>query len=323
MTESISRQRYQFYDLHPETADFRADVIQGLSADAPAILPKYFYDEAGSRLFAQICTTEEYYPTRTEVGIIRDNIDEIVVTLGKQCLLIEPGSGDSYKVRLLLDALRPIAYLPMDISRLYLQAEAQKLAAEFSWLNVHAVCNDFTRNLELPYKVKSTRKIAFFPGSTIGNFSPDQALNVLQEMGAMVGTDGGVLIGVDLQKDSQILHAAYNDKAGYTAQFNKNLLSRMNRELGADFNPDYFKHDAFFNARQHRIEMHLLSETNQQVHIDEHVFSFEKGKSILTEYSYKYTVEHFQQLAEKAGFERVKTWVDTEQLFSVHYLQRI
>ena len=320
MTESSS-QRYQFFDQHPEIADFRADIIQGLSAAEPYIPPKYFYDEAGSRLFEEICNSDEYYPTRTEVGIIRDNIDDIVEVLGKDCLLIEPGSGDSYKVRLLLDALRPIAYLPIDISKRYLQDEAQRLAAEFTWLNVHAICADFTGKLELPYHVESTNKVAFFPGSTIGNFVPGQAIKVLEEIKLMVGDDGGLLIGVDLQKDTDILNAAYNDKSGYTAAFNKNLLARINRELGANFNVEQFQHQAFFNEEEHRIEMHLVSTQDQKVIIDDQNFQFKKDQSILTEYSHKYSIESFQQLAEQAGFKSVKTWVDKDQLFSVHYLR--
>ena len=273
-----SSKRYQFFDQHPEMADFRADVLHGLSSEQPHILPKYFYDETGSRLFEKICGTEEYYPTRTEVSIIRDNIDEIVPALGKECLLIEPGSGDSYKVRLLLDALRPIAYLPIDISQRYLQDEAKKLAAEFTWLNVHAICADFTGKLKLPYKVGETNKVAFFPGSTIGNFVPDQAIKVLDEIRKMVGTDGGLLIGVDLHKQSEILNAAYNDKQGYTAQFNLNLLSRINNELNANFNLQAFKHHAFFNEEKSRIEMHLVSQKNQQVKIDGESFQFSKDQ---------------------------------------------
>ena len=322
MTEPIS-QRYQFFDQHPQLADFRADIIQGLSAPEPYILPKYFYDETGSRLFEEICATEEYYPTRAEVSIIRDNIDDIVEVLGRDCLLVEPGSGDSYKVRLLLDALRPIAYLPIDISKRYLQDEAKKLAAEFTWLNVHAICADFTGKLELPYQVTSTNKVAFFPGSTIGNFLPEQAVVVLDEIRKMVGADGGLLIGVDLQKESAILNAAYNDKKGFTEQFNKNLLHRINRELVADFKLDQFKHLAFFNEKKRRIEMHLVSLQQQRVHIDEHVFQFNKGQSIVTEYSHKYTLDHFEKLAKKSGFQRVKTWIDEKQLFSVHYLRVI
>lgn len=322
MTDPVS-ERYQFFDQHPKIADFRADIIEGLSAAEPYILPKYFYDEAGSRLFEEICNTEEYYPTRVEVSIIRDNIDSIVETLGKDCLLIEPGSGDSYKVRLLLDALRPIAYLPIDISRRYLQDEAQKLAAEFTWLNVHAVCADFTGKLELPYHVEARKKVAFFPGSTIGNFLPEQAVIVLDEIRMMVGSSGGLLIGVDLLKDSDILNAAYNDKRGLTEQFNKNLLVRINRELGADFDVEQFEHRAFFNESMHRIEMHLVSLKQQQVVLDEHRFQFDKGQSIVTEYSHKYSVEHFQKLAGKAGFECVNIWLDENRLFGVFYLSVI
>lgn len=319
MTDDIE-ERYQFFDQHPEIADFQEDIIRGLSAPEPYILPKYFYDEAGSRLFEEICNTQEYYPTRTEVSIIRENIENIVETLGKNCLLIEPGSGDSYKVRLLLDALRPITYFPIDISKRYLEGEAQKLAAEFTWLNVHAVCADFTGKLELPYQVESTNKVAFFPGSTIGNFLPDQAIMVLDEIRMMVGNGGGLLIGVDLQKEASILNAAYNDKKGFTEQFNKNLLVRINRELGADFEIEQYQHSAFFNEEQHRIEMHLVSLKDQRVKIDEHEFHFAKDQSIVTEYSHKYTIERFQQMAGKAGFKCIKSWQDKDKLFSVFYL---
>jgi len=318
MTKPV--ERFQFFDQHPQIADIHDDIVQGLSADEPYISPKYFYDETGSKLFEQICTTEEYYPTRTEVNIIRNNIDDIVENLGKDCLLIEPGSGDSYKVRLLLDALRPIAYLPIDISRRYLQDEAQKLAQEFTWLNVHAVCADFTGELKLPYHVNATNKVAFFPGSTIGNFLPEQAVGVLSEIKNMVGADGGLLIGVDLYKDASILNAAYNDKNGYTADFNLNLLARINNELSADFKLNQFKHYAYFNKLKSRIEMHLISLQDQQVSMAEQAFEFKKDQSILTEYSHKYTIEKFHALAEQAGFAAVKTWVDEDGLFSVHYL---
>jgi len=318
---TISTERFQFFDQHPKAADFYTDVTQGLAAKKPYISPKYFYDETGSRLFEDICGTEEYYPTRTEVNIIRNNIDDIVDNLGRECLLIEPGSGDSYKVRLLLDALRPIAYLPIDISRRYLQDEAQKLAAEFTWLNVHAVCADFTGELKLPYHVEASNKVAFFPGSTIGNFLPEQAVGVLKEINNMVGEDGGLLIGVDLKKDATILNAAYNDKEEFTAQFNLNLLTRINNELSANFNVKNFKHHAFFNEEKSRIEMHLVSLQDQQVTVGDQCFEFKKDQSILTEYSHKYTVDNFQSLAEQAGFEGVKTWVDAEKLFSVHYLK--
>jgi len=315
--------RYQFFDQHPEMADFHADILQGLSAAEPYISPKYFYDESGSRLFEEICNCDEYYPTRTEVGIIRDNIDDIVAVIGEDCLLIEPGSGDSYKVRLLLGALRPIAYLPIDISKKYLQDEAKKLAVEFSWLNVHAICADFTAKLELPNDVAAANRVAFFPGSTIGNFNPAQAIKVLEKIKCMVGDNGGLLIGVDLQKPSHILDAAYNDKTGFTEQFNKNLLVRINRELGANFKLDQFRHLAFYNEAESRIEIHLVSVQDQQVSIGNEIFRFKKEQSIVTEYSHKYSLESFNKLAEKAGFTSVKTWLDKDNLFSVFYLTAI
>ena len=313
--------RYQFFNQHPKLDDFHADIMDGLLADKPYISPKYFYDEAGSKLFEKICETDEYYPTRTEVNILRDNIQDIVKKAGEDCLLIEPGSGDSYKVRLLLEALKPIAYLPIDISQHYLQDEAKKLAAEFTWLNVHAICADFTQKLQFPYSVKTRNKVAFFPGSTIGNFLPDQAVSVLQEIKMMVGEKGGMLIGVDLLKDTATLNAAYNDKQGYTAQFNKNLLVRINRELGANFKIDQFVHKSFFNEEKSRIEMHLLSLQDQQVNIKDRVIDFNQGQTILTEYSHKYSIQQFKVLAEQAGFILEKTWLDENKLFSVHYLK--
>ena len=194
------------------------------------------------------------------------------------------------------------------------------MAAEFTWLNVHAICADFTGKLELPDHVSTINRVAFFPGSTIGNFSPSQAVSVLEEIRAMVGGEGGLLIGVDLRKDTNVLDAAYNDQAGYTERFNKNLLVRINRELAADFNVTEFQHYAFYNEKEHRIEMHLVSQEDQRVLIGDKVFLFKKEQSILTEYSHKYSVESFHQIASQAGFENVKTWVDKDQLFSVHYL---
>ncbi len=317
----LSSKRFQFFDQQPETADFLAEVIAGLSSEPAAIPPKYFYDEAGSRWFEKICSTGEYYPTRTEAGIIRDNIDDIADTLGRQCLLIEPGSGDSYKVRLLLDALRPVAYLPIDISRRYLQDEAQRLASEFDWLDVHAICADFTRNVSLPYEVTSNHRVIFFPGSTIGNFLPSQVGTVLSTFRKLLDGQGGLLIGVDLHKDAAVLNAAYNDRAGFTRAFNLNLLHRINRELGADFDPGQFTHLAFYNPSARRVEMHLESRRRQAVNIGGHVFHFGAGQRILTEYSHKYTIGDFQALAARAGFAPVKTWTDSEALFSLHYLR--
>lgn len=311
--------KYRFYDRHPEVTDFHSDIIRGLAGTPRFIPPKFFYDERGSQLFAEICKTEEYYPTRTESAIIRDNIDDIAQQLGSGCLLVEPGSGESTKVRELLDVLRPFAYLPMDISSDYLQQEAQKLAAEFPWLNVHAVCTDFTASMEIPYAAEEMRRVAFFPGSTIGNFEPDEAELFLRDIACMVGKEGGLLIGVDLVKNSEILNAAYNDAAGITAAFNLNLLRRINRELGANFNLEQFAHKAFFNLEKSRIEMHLVSQAAQQVSITDCCFEFAAGETIHTENSHKYTIEDFQAMARRAGFHPVRVWTDAEKLFSLQF----
>lgn len=314
---------HQFYDLHPQVVDYKTDIITGLSAEKRYISPKYFYDERGSSLFADICKTDEYYPTRTEVAIIHEHMDDITSTIDHHCLLVEPGSGDSAKARLLLDILRPLAYCPMDISKGYLEKEARKLAAEFPWLNVHAVCTDFTTQLEIPAHLTAPHMVAFFPGSTIGNFTPDAAIIFLEKIATMLCLDGGLLIGVDLIKDSRILNAAYNDAQGITAEFNLNQLHRINRELNANFKVEAFRHDAFYNETECRIEMHLICEKQQIIIIDEHSFEFKVGDSIQTEYSHKYTVQSFIDLAANAGFQSVKTWTDSKQLFGLFYLKTI
>ncbi len=321
MNKQVNKQgsKYRFFDLQPKTTDFHTEIIRGLGSTPRFIPPKFFYDERGSQLFAGICKTEEYYPTRTELAIIRENIDDIALQLGSGCLLVEPGSGESSKVRELLDVLQPVAYLPMDISSNFLQQEAQKLAAEFPWLDVHAVCTDFTTSMTLPYTEEGKQRIAFFPGSTIGNFEPDEAETFLRDIACMVGADGGLLIGVDLVKNSEILNAAYNDATGITAAFNLNLLRRINRELGANFDLDQFTHKAFFNRQKSRIEMHLVSQVAQQVSIADCCFEFAAGETIHTENSHKYTIEDFQDMARRAGFEPVKVWTDAEELFSLQF----
>ena len=323
MNRQVNKQgsKYRFYDRHPEATDFHAEIIRGLASTPRFIPPKFFYDERGSQLFAEICKSEEYYPTRTELAIIRENIDDIAQHLGSGCLLVEPGSGESAKVRELLDVLRPFAYLPMDISSDFLQQEAQKLAAEFPWLDVHAVCADFTTSMTLPYTAENMQRVAFFPGSTIGNFEPEEAESFLRDIACMVGDDGGLLIGVDLVKDCEILNAAYNDAAGITAAFNLNLLRRINRELGANFNLDQFVHKAFFNREKSRIEMHLVSLVAQQVSIADCCFEFAAGETIHTENSHKYAIEDFQAMARRAGFKPVKVWTDAEKLFSLQFFK--
>ncbi len=313
-------QGIRFYDHEPATEDFLGAVLAGLRRRPRSIPPKFFYDAEGSRLFDRICETPEYYPTRTEMQIMRRHAADIARHLGDECLLVEPGSGSSEKVRLLLEALRPHAYLPMDISRDHLLAAAKRLADEYPWLEIHAACVDFTHPLALPYHPDGVRAVAFFPGSSIGNFEPGDAVRFLGNIRRMVGEGGGLLIGVDLKKDPVLLESAYNDAAGVTAAFNLNLLHRINRELEADFDAGAFRHEARYDADRGRVEMHLVSECAQAVTVAGERFDFAPGESIHTENSYKYRVEEFQALAEQAGFRPEAVWTDAAGLFSVHYL---
>ena len=311
----------RFYDNHPEPVDFYTEVINGLQCKPKAIPPKFFYDETGSRLFDAICELPEYYPTRTETGLLRQHANEIATLIGKECVLIEPGSGNSQKVRMLLEALQPAAYMPMDISRNYLLQAAQQLAADYPWLEIHATCIDFTSELRLHSDLPYAHRVAFFPGSSIGNFEPDEAILFLRNVARMVGVNGGLLIGVDLKKDASILNAAYNDAQGITAQFNLNLLTRINRELNADFELKSFEHEAFYNTAAGRIEMHLTSLAPQTVTIGDVKINITGNESIHTENSYKYSIEELASLAKIAGFELVNVWTDADKLFSLHYYQ--
>jgi len=320
MKQSASAQ-LRFYDLKPEVSSLYENVLNGLSFPQKFIPPKYFYDERGSRLFDAICETEEYYPTRTEMAILEENLEEICECLGHDCVLVEPGSGSSQKVRLLLDKLEPHTYMPLDISSDYLRSVAWGLAREYPHINVTAACVDYTVPMELPHFPHNRRRIAFFPGSSIGNFEPDEAVAFLTNMADLVKPNGGLLIGVDLKKEISVLNAAYNDRGGITAKFNINLLAHINRELGADFDFDGFEHKAFYNAQKGRVEMHLVSKREQKVKIAGQRFSFMAGESIHTENSYKYTVGEFQAIAHKAGFDACRVWTDRNNLFSVHFFR--
>lgn len=310
---------FQFSDFHPQPADFFQEVISGLQAQPRFIPPKFFYDQNGSRLFDEICRLPEYYPTRVESQILCENAATIASSIGHDCLLIEPGSGSSEKIRILLSDLRPKAYMPMDISKEHLIAAANRLVMEYPWLNVHAACIDFTGNLTLPECPQSQRKVVFFPGSSIGNFEPRDAVKFMTRLANLVGVGGGLLIGVDLKKRESILNAAYNDQKGVTADFNLNLLTRINRELNADCCLENFEHYAVFNRQQGRVEMHLISKVEQVITVDDHEFSFSPGQSVHTENSYKYHIQEFQALAYQAGFEPVDVWIDRDELFSVQY----
>jgi dimethylhistidine N-methyltransferase len=304
----------------PEASDFYHEVITGLGRSPKRVPPKYFYDEAGSRLFESICEQPEYYPTRVETGMLARYAEEITGFIGNGCCLVEPGSGSCSKVRLLLDALQPSRYIPMDISCAHLHEAAGRVANDFPWLDVHAMCADITRPVNLPGISEGMQRVMFYPGSSIGNYEPAEAVEFLSRLAGMAGHGGGLLIGVDLEKDPRVLNSAYNDANGVTADFNLNLLHRINRELDGDIDVDTFRHHAFYNENAGRIEMHLVSECTQTLRIDGHSYDFAAGESIHTESSYKYTIAGFMALAEQAGFRSEAIWLDDEALFSLHYL---
>ena len=299
-------------------ADLQAELLRGLAAKQKYLPAKYLYDERGSQLFDQICELPEYYVTRTEVGILRDCADEVAELVGPECVLIELGGGASRKVRLLLDSLRPRRYIGVDIAQDFLQQALSRLAHDYAWLNVTPVHADFTQDFHLPPMPAATR-LVFFPGSTIGNFEPAAATQFLRRIRSQLSAGDGLLIGVDLKKDPFVLHCAYNDTAGVTADFNLNLLHRLRSELETDIDPSRFRHRAFYNAVLGRIEMHLVSDREQTVNVQGRSIHFERDESIHTESSYKYSIDEFQSLAREAGFAAVKTWTDARQLFSVHY----
>lgn len=321
MRDILTGPKVRFYDFQPATSDIREDILNGMQAPQKYLHPKYFYDAPGSLLFEHICQLPEYYPTRTEIGLLQKYGTQIADYIGSDTILMELGSGSSTKIRLLLDALRPSSYVPMDISRDHLIRSAQQLALDYQWLEIHAVCVDYAGAWDLPEHLQGCRRIAFFPGSSIGNFEPDAAIELLLRIAGLVGQDGGLLIGVDLIKHTDTLEKAYNDTQGVTAAFNKNLLLRLNRELSANFQPGYFRHNAFYNQARERIEMHLESTRNQIVRVAGRSFSFREAETIHTENSYKYTIAGFQKLAAYAGFNPSEVWIDPNQLFSIHYMQ--
>lgn len=318
----MKRDRYSFHDLHPDAGSFLDEVIAGLSRPRKELSPKYFYDARGCELFDAICELPEYYPTRTEMAIMQSHAAEMAQHLGPDSMLIEYGSGNSRKTHVLIAASRPVAYVPVDIAGEQVKASAERLTAAFPGLAVIAVCADYSKPLKLPEidGIRARRRVIYFPGSTIGNFTVPEALEFLGNARVLAGAGGALLVGVDLKKDHARLDAAYNDAQGVTAEFNLNLLRRINRELGANFDLARFRHHAFYNVAAGRIEMHLQSLCKQQITVSGRVFSFDQGETIHTENSYKYSADEFQKLARQAGFDAVHCWVDPRQFFSVHYL---
>ena len=305
-------------------SDELREIRDGLSLPQKTLSPKYFYDERGSELFDEITRLPEYYLTVTEGRIMRDNIGEIADLVGRHASLIEFGSGSNAKIRLLLEHLHePAVYVPVDISRDYLLAAAEDLAKDFPHIEILPVAADFTKPFGLPNpRIMPKRNVVYFPGSTIGNFSPEAALDLLKVMHHEAGEDGGLLIGVDLRKDTATLTRAYNDAAGVTAEFNLNILRRINREFDADFDLDAFRHEAVYDEEYGRIEMYLVSLRDQTFCVSDESFELHEGERILTEYSHKYSLSGFESLAAEAGFTVERVFTDERKWFSVQYCAR-
>jgi dimethylhistidine N-methyltransferase len=308
--------------VDPATTQFATDVVAGLTETPKRLSPKYFYDSAGSALFEQITTLPEYYPTRTEIGILKERAGDIAALIQPGAALVEFGSGSSTKTRIVLSTAKSLAaYVPVDISEQFLHQQMAGLRREYSKLAVLPVVADFTKPFDLPDAVRIMPRVGFFPGSTIGNFEPHEAAAFLSHAGRILGRGATFIVGVDLVKDAQVLKKAYNDSQGITANFNLNLLTRINRELGAKFNPACFEHHAFFNRDRSRIEMHLASLKRQRIKVCGECIDFRAGETIHTENSYKYSVESLGALARGAGWTPVAAWTDPDKYFSVHALR--
>jgi dimethylhistidine N-methyltransferase len=308
--------------FEPEKESLIDEVVTGFGKPQKQLPCKLFYDKRGSALFDEICGLDEYYPTRTEIGLMKEYIEEICSFIGQSCLLVELGSGSSVKIRLLLDNLKnPSGYVPIDISEAHLMESVEALAADYPGLRIMPVCADYTRPFSLPrFDFPYSRTVFFYPGSTIGNFTPDSARTFLGRIAGRAGRGSGLLIGVDLVKDIKTLEDAYNDAKGVTAEFNLNILKRLNREIGSDFDIAKWRHKAFFNSRESRIEMHLKSTDVQRVRVNGTSFRFRKDETILTEYSYKYTLEGFRDLVSD-DYSVESVWTDRDNKFSVQYLK--
>jgi dimethylhistidine N-methyltransferase len=308
-------------DLEPAASDFLEQAVAGLSSSPRTLPSKFFYDERGSDLFREICELPEYYLTRTETEILRQYGPEVAASIGENAELVGFGTGAGVKTRMLLGHLQNlIAYVPVDISKQRLTESARALSREIPTLEILPVCADYLQPFELPTPSRRPVHIAvYFPGSTIGNMQPEVARHFLRRVCRLCGHSGGLIIGVDLQKSREVLEAAYNDGAGVTAAFNLNMLKRANRELGADFDLSQWRHRATYNEKAHRIEMHLISACAQNVHLGEREFHFAAGEEIITEFSYKHTIEGFSALAASAGFQLARVWTDPAKLFAVFH----
>lgn len=317
----MTKGSYEFFDLKPAAGSMRAEVLAGLALPTKQISPKYFYNESGSELFEEITRLPEYYLTRTEIALFDTHSAAIAEQLGQGGCLVEYGSGSSLKIRKLLETIRPEAYVPVDISGDHLQSNARALQADFPWLSLYPVCTDFSAAFALPAPVQRLAKVGFFPGSSIGNFEPDAAVQLLSNICVTLGSGSHLLLGVDRKKDKAVLEAAYDDAAGVTAAFNLNMLTHLNETLGANFDIAQFRHRARYNETLGCVQMFLVSQREQQVQIGDVTVAFAADEEIHTENSFKYLPEEFEALAARAGFERAAYWTDEQQRYSVFLLR--
>jgi len=311
------------YDLYTPQQNMRLEVIEGLMREQKVLPAKYFYDHIGSQLFEQITQQPEYYPTRTELAILEQHRAEIAQSIGDVHTLIEYGSGSSRKIQMLLETFTHLdTYMPIDISKDFLMESARQLSERYPALHIKAVCGDYSQAISLPVE-ESQKRVIFFPGSTIGNFEPEEAMHFLRHSSRILESGDGFLIGVDLKKSTDVLERAYNDVAGVTAAFNLNMLTHLNQMLEGTFDVTRFEHHAFYNEEKGRIEMHLRSQLDQLVQVGGVTVPFKQGETVHTENSYKYSKEEFETLARQSGFHSVNCWIDDDERFSVHYLEKM
>ncbi len=318
---TVAAGRFRFFDLKPRVADMREEVLAGLLASPKQLPPKYFYDERGSELFERITRLPEYYLTRTEMALFEANLDALADAIGEGVCLVEYGSGSTRKIRKLLERLRPAAYVPVDISGEHLEAQARALFQDYPWLDVFPTCADFTTPFELPEPVGALPRVGFFPGSSIGNFEPAAAERFLRNAHTTLGRGARLLVGIDRKKDPSELEAAYNDRQGVTAEFNRNVLRHMNERLQADFDPAAFDHEAHYDPQAGCIRMFLRSSGDQTVHVAGTAIRFAAGETVHTENSFKYDPEEFEALAGRGGFGTGAWWTDEAERFALFLLE--
>lgn len=324
MSKAIARQDIPVFHGLPPSGNVKEEVLDGLAQVQKTLPAKYFYDERGSRLFEDITQLPEYYLTRTEISLLTEHAHEIAERVGTGAVLLEYGSGASVKIRLLLEALKPDCYVPMDISQDFLMESANKLLDDYSWLSIYAGCVDYSSSVELPSALACRpHKLGFFPGSSMGNFTPAEAQNFLKRARATLGENSRFLLGVDLAKDSDVLHQAYNDSQGVTADFNKNILRHLNQILDANFDESRFTHQAIVNTQQSRVEMHLISQLDQVVNVAGTTVIVRQGESIHTENSYKYHLNALERMANQSGFRFETVWTDERDYFALVLMQSI